>query len=637
MTQDTPRKGRKWGWKRILGLLVTLVVIGAIVAIFVARSLIVPTGPEITQLDQQVVPVERRSFSQIVQVNGKLEPRERLSVSFPDNVRVNEVLVKEGDRVTKDQILARLETRDLELKVASAKAQLDQAQQAYEKLEAGPTAADLAGAAAAVAAARADIASNAIQIRAVDVENARVQLQIAQDRLRLLESGEMTDEQYNASKAVSDAERAIQEAEINLQKVRDSASLAKTNAEIAMQTGAQNLEKAQRAYSDAKQDWDYVQRTGRDPRAKTVDAEGRETNAKLDEYGKQDYYRKLEDARIAMQNAERDLDMLVQAFDQAREDEVLAVQEAERAIDTAKRNLSDAGRSANIQNSTGRTQALLDARKAVADAQKAYNDLVADPKRPATREQLEASLLKAIADEEKMKAGADPVELARARTEVEQARATLATAESDLDAATLRAPMTGTVVANSLKLGTITTSSTKIEIADISSFLIKGQVNETNVAIIKEGMPVTVTLDSLPGEEFRASLLRVSDLPSDSGQDSGMGGSSSLGGVYPVEILLDISDERLRVGMASTANIEVNSAPNSLVIPLQAVQYNEQGSYVRKVTGEAGADGVVPTEDTPVELGEISGDSVQILSGLEEGDSVLLEQLPMGDMPPMMP
>jgi|HigsolmetaAR202D_1030399.scaffolds.fasta_scaffold00078_20 RND family efflux transporter, MFP subunit len=636
MTNDAPRKARKWSWKRIIGLILSLVIIGAIIAVFVARSIIVPTGPEITQLEQVVVPVERRSFSQIVQVNGKLEPRERLSVSFPDNVRVTEVLVREGDHVTKDQILARLETRDLELKVASARAQLDQAQQAYEKLEAGPTAADLAAAAAAVASARADIASNASQIRAVDIENARVQLEIAQERLRLLESGELTDEQYNASKALTDAEKAIQDAEINLQKVRDSASLAKTNAEIAMQNGAQALERAQRAYSDAKQDWDYVQRTGRDPRAKTVDAEGREVNAKLDEYGKQDYYRKLEDARVAMQNAERDLEMLIQAYDQAREDEVLAVQEAERAIETAKRNLADAQRSANIQNTTGRTQSLLEARKAVADAQKAYNDLVADPKRPATREQLEAALLKAIADEEKLKAGPDPVELARARTEVEQARAALATAEADLEAATLRAPMTGTVVANSLKVGTITSSSTKIEIADISSFLIKGQVNENNVAIIKEGMPVTVTLDSIPGEEFRASLLRVSDLPSEDNQDMGLGGSS-LGGVYPVEILLDISDERLRVGMASTASIEVSNTPDSLIIPLQAVQYNEQGSYVRKVVGEAGPDGVIPTEEVPVELGEISGDSVQILSGLEEGDSVLLEQLPMDEIPMMMP
>jgi multidrug resistance efflux pump len=83
-----------------------------------------------------VVPVERGDLVETVQVNGA-SSRATRPASVSPRASVAEVLVARGDSVAAGDLLARLETRDLELKVAGARAELDQAQQALDKLAAG--------------------------------------------------------------------------------------------------------------------------------------------------------------------------------------------------------------------------------------------------------------------------------------------------------------------------------------------------------------------------------------------------------------------------------------------------------------------------------------------------------------------
>jgi len=558
-------------------------------------------------------------------------------------VRVSQLLVAEGEQVTAGQVLARLETRDLELKVASARAEVDLAQRALDKLKAGPTEAELAQAAAAVARARADLATANGEVRPVDVDIARAHRDEARQRLADLQAGTAPDALKAAEKAFLAAEDALRASQDAQERARDSASQAKTNAQLSMEHGARDLTRTQRSYSDAFWNWDYVRRTGRHPTDTVTDSEtGAVTHRELSAEEIEQFKRAFEDAGQAVKDAEQSLKGLQDAYDQAREDEVSQVQAAQRAVEAAARDLDEARKTLDTARNKGVADAILEARKNLADAEKAYADLVSNPQRPAQRAALAAALLEAVAAEKKLKAGPDPIELSQAQTTLERARAGLASAEAALADAELRAPIAGTVVDITLKQGTLTGSSDAISIADLSGFLIKGQVTEQGVASLKPGQAVRVSVDALPDASFSGKLTRVSELPDTQGQsDPNMasgpfdgGGGGAIGGRYPVEIAFGADDERLRVGMATTASIEVLNIPNTLIIPLQAVEEGPDGPTVRRATGGSGPDGEPLGEAVPVRLGATSGDQVQVLGGLAAGDQVILPQIVIDNTPP---
>lgn len=639
-TETAPRRRRRFPWRRVLVGLAALIALGAVVAAVVARQAIVRPPQSDFTAGVEVLPVERGDLVESVEVNGALEPRDSARVSFPEGARVAEVLVQRGDTVAKGDLLARLETRDLQLRVASARAELDQAQQSLDKIQQGPSKAALAQAAAAVARARANLVAAEGEVRPIDVEVAKARLDAARQRVADLQGGVAPDDLSAATKGLAAAQEAVETAQAGLESTRDSASRAKTDAGLAVERGVQDLERSQRAYSDAFWDWDFVQRTGRHPVDQVADAAGVLSNRELTQREIEQFRRTLEDAGVALRNTEQALGGLVEGAEQARENEVRQIQGAERAVTAAELNLGDAQRTFDLAKTRGVATALLEARQALAEAQKSYTALVDNPERPARRAEQEAALLEAIAAEEKLKAGPDPVELAQARTALERARATLAGAEADLAAATLVAPIAGTVTQLTLKAGLLTSREDAVSIADLRSFLIKGEVTEQSVSVVRPGQRVSVQVDSLPGEPFAGELLLVSALPSSS---SGQGFDSfgapaqggPLGGLYPVEILVESADERLRVGMATTASIEVVSVRDVLIIPLQAVEYGPDGApQVRVATGATGPDGLPAGEPVPVELGAQSGDRVEVIGGLAEGDEVLVPTMPPMEGPP---
>src|SRR5262249_27924462 len=84
-----------------------------------------------------------------------------------------------------------------------------------------------------------------------------------------------------------------------------------------------------------------------------------------------------------------------------------------------------------------------------------------------------------------------------------------------------------------------------------------------------------------------------------------------------VELDGDNQDSRLRSRMAASVTIQVDTLPNVLKVPLQAVRRDRSVHYVWKVTGSDAVPVVVQT-------GKHNSDHVVITEGLAEGDTVLL-------------
>lgn len=120
-------------------------------------------------------------------------------------------------------------------------------------------------------------------------------------------------------------------------------------------------------------------------------------------------------------------------------------------------------------------------------------------------------------------------------------RAILANAE-------LRAPHAGVITSLDLKVGEFAASGSPVAtVADTSKWIVKtSDLTEIDVVNIKEGQPVTVKLDALPGKEFKGNVLSISQNFSENQGDV----------VYEVTILLTDLDPSMRWGMTAVVTFE---------------------------------------------------------------------------------
>lgn len=203
-------------------------------------------------------------------------------------------------------------------------------------------------------------------------------------------------------------------------------------------------------------------------------------------------------------------------------------------------------------------------------------------------------------------------------TSYERALSTYQRVSADLSDATITAPMTGTVIGEPLKAGqTISTGiSTQMiiaTIADLSDLEIYLTVDETDIGNVKAGSRVEFTVDSKPGETFTGYVSEISK-----GTKGNMGTTSSSVVYYTVKVSIptDISNNFLPT-MTARATIFGDDIRNTLVVPLTAVRTDKQGEYVYVIkNGE-------PVR-TAVSTGVTGDTNVQILSGLSEGDEIIV-------------
>ena len=87
---------------------------------------------------------------------------------------------------------------------------------------------------------------------------------------------------------------------------------------------------------------------------------------------------------------------------------------------------------------------------------------------------------------------------------------------------------------------------------------------------------------------------------------------------YEVEIELPL-DEDMRAGMSATATVTVGQLENALAIPVAAVQESGMQAYVYTALDESTGE---PAGETPITTGLSDGEYVQVVEGLEEGDTV---------------
>ena len=218
--------------------------------------------------------------------------------------------------------------------------------------------------------------------------------------------------------------------------------------------------------------------------------------------------------------------------------------------------------------------------------------------------------------------------LADAALAVQNAQLSLQSAQQALDSYTITSPISGTVIEKNLKAGDQLNggdSGAMAVIYDLSQLELQMDVSELDIGQIQPGQTVEITAEALPGQTFTGVVEKVS-----------VNGTTTDGfTTYPVTILLSEYGD-LNPGMNVSAHIIVERAENALCVPAEAV--NSDGTVLVAGEGAFAEDGVTiadpsKIESRPVTLGRGSQDFVEITSGLEEGETVLLPIQSTGGMP----
>lgn len=172
-------------------------------------------------------------------------------------------------------------------------------------------------------------------------------------------------------------------------------------------------------------------------------------------------------------------------------------------------------------------------------------------------------------------------------------------------------------------------------LADVNKLKVTVLVNEIDIPKVKIGRQAVITIDALPDEEFLGKVSFISEMPAETSSTQQNSGQSSGTGVvsYEVEILLDKVSSNVKAGMTANADIVIEKKDSALVVPSAAIQEREGKKFVR-ILGS----GDMPRE-VEVTTGISSDDKTEILSGIREGDKVVigvegLEELQEDNRPP---
>ena len=191
--------------------------------------------------------------------------------------------------------------------------------------------------------------------------------------------------------------------------------------------------------------------------------------------------------------------------------------------------------------------------------------------------------------------------------QVNNQQAVLQNARLSVADATITAPFDGVVVSRSLDPGAYVTPGTStpiLSIADLDQIDVTVNISEVQIASIRLGAPVEIQVDAYPGRIFHGSVSRIA------------GGADAATRTVQVEIDIANPGRLLRPGMYATASLSAGADENVLVVPLSALVTIGDQHFVWLVTDNV-------THKRVVTVGRATGDVVEIMSGIGDGDQIV--------------
>ncbi len=197
-------------------------------------------------------------------------------------------------------------------------------------------------------------------------------------------------------------------------------------------------------------------------------------------------------------------------------------------------------------------------------------------------------------------------QLKSAQAQMDAAKAHYESSAAQAAYAEVRSPISGVVSDRPVNIGEMASSSSDlISVIDISRVVARANVPVQQAASITVGRPATI---SGPGGELTGKVTVVSPAVDPN--------------TTTVQVWMEAPNpaERLKPGATVQITVDAGEIPNALVAPASALLASDEGGEKVMI---AGSDSLA--HETPVKVGIRSGDEVQLLSGVQEGQQVITQ------------
>jgi len=252
----------------------------------------------------------------------------------------------------------------------------------------------------------------------------------------------------------------------------------------------------------------------------------------------------------------------------------------------------------------------LDLRKAGIVSQQSYDD--------TNREYLAALNRR---DASRAQVGVDSARLKQARAQVLQSQASLKQLEEQLSYTTITAPMDGVILSRDVEIGDAvssilvlgSTATLVMTEGDINKVYVQGKVDEADIAHVYLGQPARIKVESFRDKVFNGKVTKIAPL----------GVEKDNVTTFEVRVSIDNAKGELKANMTANAEILLDEHKGVLTVPENAVSYDNKKNATVQVPDPNQKEG---TRKLPVQVGLSNGSVTEILSGLKEGDKVVLNQ-----------
>ena len=210
--------------------------------------------------------------------------------------------------------------------------------------------------------------------------------------------------------------------------------------------------------------------------------------------------------------------------------------------------------------------------------------------------------------------------MAQATADVQRQRANLEQLREQLSYTTITAPIDGIVLSRDVEIGDAVSSilvlgssaTLVMTLGDTQEVYVKGKVDESDIGKVYLGQPARIKVESFKDKTFTGKVTKISP----------MGVEKDNVTTFEVRVSIDNPGGELKAEMTANAEIILDEHKNVLQIPEGAIIYDKDRKASIETPDPKGKDG---QRKVAINIGISNGAKTEVLSGLKEGDQVILQ------------
>lgn len=215
----------------------------------------------------------------------------------------------------------------------------------------------------------------------------------------------------------------------------------------------------------------------------------------------------------------------------------------------------------------------------------------------------------------------DDSKLRQAQAQVNQAKASLRQLEEQLSYTLITAPMDGTVLSRDVEVGDAvssilvlgSTATLVMTVGDTTQVYVQGKVDESDIGKVYLGQPARIKVESFKDRTFYGKVTKIAPL----------GVEKDNVTTFEVRVSIDNPGGELKTNMTANAEIILEEHKNVLTVPEQSVIYDKDRNASVEVPDPKQKNG---RRKVAIKAGISNGTKTELLSGLNAGDPVILQQ-----------